>query len=78
MVEFFVRDSVPQIFVISVTDTGPGIENLAAILNGNYVSKTGLGKGIIGISRPMDHFQIVAPAEGTRVEAGKPLPMSST
>src|SRR5262249_13418874 len=76
-VEFLVRDSNPQLFVILVTDSGPGIENLEEILNGRYVSKTGLGKGIVGTSRLMDHFQITAPAEGTRVEAGKWLPASA-
>ena len=76
-VEFLVRDSSPQLFVILVTDSGPGIENLEEILNGRYVSKTGLGKGIVGTSRLMDHFQITAPAEGTRVEAGKWLPASA-
>ncbi|QNI33187.1 response regulator [Alloacidobacterium dinghuense] len=76
-VEFLVQDSSPQLFLISVTDEGPGIANLAEILNGQYVSKTGLGKGIIGTSRLMDHFNITAPPGGTRVEAGKWLPASA-
>lgn len=73
-VEFLVRDSAPQLFLMAVTDEGPGIKNLSEILNGQYVSKTGLGKGIIGTSRLMDHFKITAPPSGTRVEAGKWLP----
>src|ERR1700677_5246511 len=50
-VEFLVRDTVPQLFIISVTDSGPGIANLSEILNGKYVSRTGLGKGIVGNTR---------------------------
>jgi signal transduction histidine kinase/CheY-like chemotaxis protein len=76
-VEFLVQDSSPQLFLISVTDEGPGIRNLNEILNGQYVSKTGLGKGIIGTSRLMDRFNITAPRSGTRVEAGKWLPASA-
>lgn len=76
-VEFLVQDSCPQLFVISVTDEGPGIKNLTEILNGQYVSKTGLGKGIIGTSRLMDRFNITAPSSGTSVEAAKWLPPSA-
>jgi signal transduction histidine kinase/CheY-like chemotaxis protein len=72
-VEFSVR-SKPQIFVISVTDSGPGIANLPEILDGKYVSRTGLGKGIIGTKRLMDHFEIDSSPSGTRVQAGKLLP----
>ena len=42
-VEFLVRGAAPQFFVISVTDSGPGIANLSEILDGKYVSRTGLG-----------------------------------
>ena len=76
-VEFLVQDSSPQLFVIQVTDAGPGIKNLDEILGGRYVSKTGLGKGIVGTSRLMDKFQIEAPSSGTRVEAGKWIPASA-
>ena len=58
-VEFLVRDTSPQLFVISVTDSGPGIDNLSEILDGKYVSRTGLGRGIVGTKRLMDQFEIV-------------------
>src|SRR5271155_2595046 len=45
VVEFLVRGDSPQVFVISVADSGPGIANLPDILDGKYVSKTGFGKG---------------------------------
>lgn len=73
-VEFLVRDSVPQVFIISVTDSGQGIGNLNEILDGRYVSKTGLGMGLIGTKRLMDHFHIATSSTGTTVECGKPLP----
>jgi signal transduction histidine kinase/CheY-like chemotaxis protein len=77
VVEFLVRDSDPRLFVIAVSDEGPGIPNLDEILDGQYVSKTGLGKGLIGTRRLMDHFNIVSSATGTRVEAGKLLPVNA-
>ena len=73
-VEFSVRPGKPQIFVISVTDSGPGIANLPDILDGKYISRTGLGKGIIGTKRLMDHFEIDSSPGGTQVQAGKLLP----
>jgi signal transduction histidine kinase/DNA-binding response OmpR family regulator len=76
-VEFLVLDSAPQQFMISVTDSGPGIPNLSAILDGQYVSKTGLGKGIIGTKRLMDNFTIRSSSAGTQVEAAKPLPATA-
>jgi len=76
-VEFLVRDTSPQLFVISVTDSGPGIDNLSEILNGKYVSRTGLGRGIIGTKRLMDQFEIASSPAGTRVEAGKILPRTA-
>lgn len=50
-------------------DQGPGINNLDTILDGKYKSKTGLGKGIVGVRRLMDRFEISSTARGTRVEA---------
>jgi signal transduction histidine kinase/DNA-binding response OmpR family regulator len=76
-VEFLVQDSSPQMFIIRVGDTGPGIPNLSEILNGRYVSKTGLGMGLIGTRRLMEHFAISSTPSGTQVECGKPLPRTA-
>jgi len=73
-VEFMVNDGDPQMFLVLVTDSGPGIRNLQEILDGQYVSKTGLGKGIVGTKRLLEHFAISSSADGTRVEIGKQLP----
>src|ERR1700750_2045011 len=43
VVEFSIGNSNPQMFVISVLDTGKGIPHLDDILAGRYVSKTGMG-----------------------------------
>jgi signal transduction histidine kinase/CheY-like chemotaxis protein len=76
-VEFLLQDTVPQVFVIAVGDTGPGIPNLAEILDGRYVSRTGLGKGLVGTKRLMDRFEIASSPAGTRVELGKVLPRTA-
>jgi signal transduction histidine kinase/DNA-binding response OmpR family regulator len=65
----------PQLFVTKVVDRGPGIANLPAILEGRYVSQTGMGLGIIGAKRLMDRFQIdSAPGTGTTVVLTRLIP----
>ncbi|MDP8964469.1 MAG: ATP-binding protein [Cyanobacteriota bacterium] len=74
-VEFRVEGESPQSFVICIRDRGAGIANLNAILDGQYTSKTGMGLGIIGSKRLMEHFEIESlPGNGTVVRMGKPLP----
>lgn len=53
---------------VRAVDQGPGIENLQQILDGKYKSKTGLGKGIVGVRKMMDRFDIISDSSGTRVE----------
>src|SRR5580698_4571054 len=67
-VDFLIRGGQPQLFEILVTDAGPGIGNLSDILDGRYVSRTGLGKGIVGTRRLMDRFDISSSVAGTRVQ----------
>jgi len=58
-----------------VTDSGPGIPHLDAVLDGEYASPTGMGMGIVGTRRLMDRFEIrTAPGEGTTVEMARRLP----
>ncbi len=60
---------------IRISDRGPGIADLAAVLEGRYRSPTGMGMGIIGSRRLMDEFAIEsAPGQGTTVTMGKYLP----
>src|SRR5271154_1662536 len=43
-VEYLVEGrTAPQLFIIKVSDDGPGIRDLDAILEGRYQSRTGMG-----------------------------------
>lgn len=64
-----------QTLVIEVADRGPGIADVAGVLQGRYASTTGLGLGLVGARRLMDRFEIEsAPQRGTRVLLRKTLP----
>lgn len=57
---------------IEVTDSGPGIAHLNDVLSGSYVSKTGMGKGLLGTKKLMDSFEIsTEKGKGTRIRVGK-------
>lgn len=74
-VEFRFEGRSPQMLLISIRDQGKGIPALEAVLSGRYVSPTGMGVGIIGARRLMDHFKIdTAPEQGTTIVMGKYLP----
>ena len=65
----------PQLFIIKISDTGPGIRDLDAILEGRYQSQTGMGLGIVGTRRLMDQFQIESRVgKGTTIWLKKLLP----
>ena len=75
-VEFRLTGSAArQQFEIIVSDGGPGIARLDAILDGSQRSATGMGIGLIGAQRLMDDFTIeTAPSGGTTVRLAKILP----
>ncbi|MFC3607371.1 ATP-binding protein [Stutzerimonas tarimensis] len=58
---------------IEIIDRGPGITALDEILNGSYVSATGMGVGLRGARRLMDEFDIHSTSRGTRILGGKRL-----
>src|ERR1700734_2661231 len=65
----------PQLFIVKIRDSGPGVRDLENILEGRYKSSTGMGMGILGARRLMDQFQIdSAPGLGTTVWLKKLLP----
>jgi signal transduction histidine kinase/CheY-like chemotaxis protein len=67
--------TVPQLFVIRISDSGPGIANLKEILEGRYASATGMGIGLIGARRLVDQCEIHSDAkEGTKIALKKILP----
>ena len=55
-----------QHLVACVSDSGPGIPHIDEVLDGRYVSRTGMGMGLVGTRRLMDRFSVrTAPGEGT-------------
>ena len=65
----------PRSLVARVADRGPGIADLAAVLEGRYRSRTGMGIGLVGARRLSDDFAIESvPGEGTTVTLGRHLP----
>ena len=76
--EFGLEDTPIRMLTVRLTDRGPGIGDLRAILDGRYVSHTGMGVGISGARRLTDHFEIrSAPGQGTTVVLGKRIPSRS-
>src|SRR5579863_5857321 len=73
-VAFAVEVEPPQRLHVTITDGGLGIGNLEEILDGRYVSETGLGMGILGTRRLMDHFEIESAPTGTTVQMAKRIP----
>ena len=53
--------------IIVARDDGPGISNLDEILSGNYQSRTGLGRGLLGSRQLADGFEIETGPDGTTV-----------
>ena len=72
--EFRIESGTDRMLVVTILDKGKGIAQLDDVLNGNYVSRTGMGLGIIGAKRLMDHFRIETSRGGTMVELGKLVP----
>jgi len=73
-VEFVVEENDErQWFAVRVSDQGPGIADVQAILDGRYVSTTGMGRGLIGAKRLMDRLDIDSTPAGTTVVLAKRL-----
>ena len=79
-VEFFIAKRSGNSFgiVIKFKDRGNGIENLNEIISGNFVSKRGMGVGLIGSRRLMDETDINTEiGNGTSITTAKWLPRFS-
>jgi signal transduction histidine kinase/CheY-like chemotaxis protein len=73
--EFRLDDQPEKMLVITLRDQGRGIADLDQIMEGRYVSQTGMGIGVIGAKRLMDYFHIETnPGRGTTVVLGKRIP----
>lgn len=53
--------------IIVAKDTGPGIQDLSLIMSGQYRSKTGMGRGLVGVKRLAETFDISTGPNGTLV-----------
>jgi signal transduction histidine kinase len=74
-VEFRIDMGPPAFLLARIVDDGPGIARLKDVLDGRYVSSTGLGIGLVGASRLSDTFTIEStPNAGTEIVLGKRLP----
>ncbi|UTI66837.1 ATP-binding protein [Paraconexibacter antarcticus] len=56
---------------VEVVDEGPGIADVPLVLSGRYVSATGMGRGLSGVRRLMDDFDIDSGPTGTTVAIAK-------
>jgi anti-sigma regulatory factor (Ser/Thr protein kinase) len=69
------NDAAAHVFEIIISDKGPGIADLDAVLTGSQPSEKGMGVGLRGARRLMDAFHIEAELGlGTTVRVGKFLP----
>jgi signal transduction histidine kinase/CheY-like chemotaxis protein len=76
--EFWLDNGSPHCFEIVIKDSGPGIADVEAVLDGSYRSTTGMGVGVAGARRLMDDFAIeTAPGKGVGVRMVKCLPPRS-
>ncbi len=57
---------------IIAVDKGPGIRDISQVMQDGYSTSGGLGAGLPGVKRLMDHFEIRSDSgEGTEIEAIK-------
>jgi len=76
--ELLMDSAAPQRrLVIRISDKGPGVTDLPAILAGKHRSLHGIGVGITGARRLMDGFEIQSSPSGTSVTLEKFLPMTA-
>ncbi|KIG17241.1 Anti-sigma B factor RsbT [Enhygromyxa salina] len=61
-------DTSDEMIVVIAEDSGPGISNLDEILAGQYRSRTGLGRGLLGSRDLADVFDIQTSPAGTIVK----------
>ena len=67
-IEIAIHRDRPARMTIVAVDHGGGIPFLDDVLAGRYRSKTGMGRGILGVQRLSDKFNITTGAMGTKVE----------
>lgn len=68
-IEIEIRRGPPVQVRLVASDRGSGIADLDSVLNGTFRSKTGLGRGLLGVKRLMEQFRVHTGSDGTRIEA---------
>jgi signal transduction histidine kinase/CheY-like chemotaxis protein len=68
-IEYFLADDSSLEIVVS--DRGPGIRDVAAVLEGRHRSATGMGVGITGARRLMDGFELTSEPGNTSIRLTK-------
>jgi signal transduction histidine kinase/CheY-like chemotaxis protein len=64
-----------QTLAVTVTDRGPGIADVAAVLDGGTAPPTGTGTGLVAARRLVDELTVQCPpGGGTVVRLGKAIP----
>lgn len=67
----------PRGVEITATDNGPGIKDLSLVMRDGFSTSNGLGLGLPGTRRLMDHFEISSePGRGTTIKVNKLLSQS--
>lgn len=61
----FRKSGAQRVMMLVARDRGTGIDNLDVILAGHYQSRMGLGKGLFGVKRLADSFDIRTGPNGT-------------
>lgn len=67
-IEIAIHRDRPVRMTIVAVDHGTGITALDDVLGGRYKSKTGMGRGILGVQRLSDKFNIATGPTGTKIE----------
>jgi signal transduction histidine kinase len=68
-------DGMSWWLIVRVSDSGQGIPNIDEVMDGTYVSSTGMGLGIVGARRLNDCFKLESiEGKGTVVELGRLFP----
>ena len=70
----FLLTERPLALAVEIEDRGPGLNHLDQVLDGTYVSRTGMGIGLAGSRRLMDEFRCDTGPAGTLVRFAKHLP----
>ena len=60
-------DPTHELLCVVAEDRGSGIPNLDEILAGNHRSKSGMGRGLLGVKKLADEFEIDTHEGGTRI-----------